>query len=135
MRTPPLWWESAVGRRQSVSRVFRAPDVAAYDSLVPDDSPPGTVPEPLVAGLFSKLLGVDLPGPGTNYLKQELDFSDVAVVGEELTATVVVERVVPDKRLVYLATSCTGRGGRAIATGRALVLSAADPDQIIITRT
>lgn len=32
------------------------------------------VPEPLIAGLFSTLLGVRLPGPGTNYLKQELGF-------------------------------------------------------------
>lgn len=117
------WWDSAVGRTHSERRVFGEGDVTAYNALVPDEAPPGLVPEPLVAGMFSKVLGVDLPGPGTNYLKQELRFVAPARTGEELTATVEVARVVPHKRLVYLATVCTAADGRVVADGRALVLA------------
>ena len=82
------------------------------------------MPEPLVAGLFSTVLGVYLPGAGTNYLKQELRFGTAPRTDEVLTAAVEVVRVVPHKRLVYLATTCTGGSGRLAAQGQALVLAA-----------
>lgn len=116
------WWETALGRSASLTRTFTDADLTAYEALVDDDCPPGEVPEPLVAGLFSALLGVHLPGPGTNYLKQRLRPVSPARTGEALEATVEVTRVVPDKRLVYLATTCRGDGGRTVAEGEALVL-------------
>lgn len=79
------------------------------------------VPEPLLAGLFSRLLGVDLPGAGTNYLKQSLEFVTPAPVGVDLTATVEITRLRPEKHLCDLATTLTDPSGRVIASGRALV--------------
>ena len=117
------WWDEAVGRTHTLSRAFSEGDLAAYEELVGDHVPDRTVPEPLVAGLFSTLLGVHLPGPGTNYLKQELRFGAVPRVDEVLTATVQVVRVVPYKRLVYLATTCAVGSGRLAAQGQALVLA------------
>lgn len=116
------WWDDAVGRTHTITRVFDEGDLTAYEDLV-GDVPTGRVPEPLVAGLFSRILGVDLPGPGTNYLKQDLTFSASGRPGEVLTARVEVVKVVADKRLVYLATTCTGANGRVLAAGRALVLA------------
>jgi acyl dehydratase len=121
------WWDGAVGRTHIQSRVFSDGDLAAYEELVDDHVPEGTVPEPLVAGLFSTVLGVHLPGPGTNYLKQELQFGSTPRPDEVLTATVEVVRVVPHKRLVYLATTCSGGSGRLVAQGQALVLAAGIP--------
>jgi acyl dehydratase len=118
------WWDEAVGRTHMRSRAFSEDDLAAYEELVGDHVPEETVPEPLVAGLFSTLLGVHLPGPGTNYLKQELRFGAAPRVDEVLTATVEVVRVVPHKRLVYLATTCTGESGGLAAQGQGLVLAA-----------
>jgi acyl dehydratase len=80
------------------------------------------VPEPLLAALFSYLLGVKLPGPGTNYLKQELAFAGAAPVGETLTATVTITRLRPEKHLCDLSTTLTAADGRTLASGRALVL-------------
>jgi acyl dehydratase len=79
------------------------------------------VPEPLIAALFSYLLGVVLPGPGTNYLKQELAFLAPARPGDELTARVQITRLRPDKHLVDLWATCTARDGTLICEGRALV--------------
>lgn len=81
------------------------------------------VPEPLIGGLFSYLLGVDLPGFGTNYLKQELEFERPAPIGVPLIARVEITRLRPDKHLVDLATTCRDENGTAYCRGRALVLA------------
>ena len=111
----------AVGQQAQLTRAFSAEDVARYVALGGHRPMDGEVPEPLVNALFSKLLGVELPGQGTNYLKQESEFFDTARVGEALTATVEITRLRPDKELVDLRTRCVGEGGKLISEGRALV--------------
>jgi acyl dehydratase len=81
----------------------------------------------LVAGLFSRLLGVDLPGPGSNYLKQQMEFPSSAAVGEELRALVQITSIRPEKRLVYLTTTCLGADDRVVCRGQALVLAGGIP--------
>jgi 3-hydroxybutyryl-CoA dehydratase len=110
-----------VGRRAELTRAFSAGDVARYVALGGHEPAHGEVPEPLVNALFSKLLGVDLPGQGTNYLKQESEFFAVARVGEMLTASVEITRLRPEKHLVDLRTHCVGEDGKRISEGRALV--------------
>ncbi len=115
--------EIRTGDTASVTRRFTADDLAGFAALagVPAESL-DQVPEPLVGALFSYLLGVKVPGPGTNYLKQEIAFIAPVPLGEELTATVTVTRLRPDKHLCDLATVLTGADGRRLAEGRALVL-------------
>jgi acyl dehydratase len=114
-----------IGDRAEVERTYRAADaaelaeLAGLSSLAADGLE--RVPEPLIAALFSHLLGVRLPGPGTNYLKQEMAFLAEARLGEALTASVEVTRLRPGKGLVDLATECV-QGGTVICRGRALVL-------------
>lgn len=111
------------GDSASITRRYAPADIAAFHTL--SGAPPETVaavPEPLVAALFSYLLGVELPGPGTNYLKQELVFAAPVPLDEPVTATVSITRLRPDKHLCDLATTLTGADGRLLATGRALVL-------------
>ena len=79
------------------------------------------VPEPMIAALFSYLLGVHLPGPGTNYLKQSLDFKSAANVGEQLSATIKVTRLREDKFLADFETLCRNAQNEVICSGRALV--------------
>ena len=110
-----------VGQRAETTRAFGAGDVARYVALGGHEPAHGEVPEPLVNALFSKLLGVELPGQGTNYLKQESEFFGAARVGEVLTASVEITRLRPDKNLVDLRTCCVGEDGKLISEGRALV--------------
>jgi hypothetical protein len=112
-----------VGDRASLSRRYAAADIADFAGLA--GVSPATIdaiPEPLIGALFSYLLGVELPGPGTNYLKQEIAFHGAARLDEDVTATVEITRLRPDKHLCDLATTLTGADGRLIASGRALVL-------------
>ncbi len=111
----------AVGQRAKMTRAFSADDVARYAALGGHEVAQGDVPEPLVNALFSRLLGVELPGQGTNYLKQESAFFDTARIGERLTASVEITRLRPEKDLVDLRTRCVGETGNLISEGRALV--------------
>lgn len=121
------WWDDAVGRSAELMRTFTREDLAAYRLLAGDTIESGQVPEPLIAGLFSTLLGVRLPGAGTNYLKQSMSFPSRAVVGEPLRAVVEITSVRPEKRLVRLSTACAAVDGRVICEGEALVLATGVP--------
>lgn len=113
----------AVGDSAEMTRSFTREDVEAYVAFGGDRPPLGLAPEPLVAAMFSKLLGVDLPGPGTNYLKQELRFTAAAKLGQPLFAKVEVTALRPDKGLVDLEATCTDLDGGIICSGRALVVA------------
>lgn len=115
------WWRTAVGRSAELTRTWTAADLTAYAALVGAEPTTGEVPEPLLAGQFSTLLGVHLPGPGTNYLKQELEFLRPVRPDEAVTARVEVVRVRPAKELVDLCTTGTAADGEVVCRGRALV--------------
>jgi acyl dehydratase len=65
---------------------------------------------------------MQLPGKGTNYLKQRLDFPALAYQSEELTAAVEIVRIRPGKQLVNLRTEFTNGRGALVCEGEALVL-------------
>lgn len=110
-----------VGDRVEVSRVFDVEAMKGFTALT--GVAPAHVPEPLIAGMISYLLGVKLPGPGTNYLKQELAYSGHARLGEKLTASVEITRLRPEKFLVDLKALCVLEDGTVICEGRSLVLA------------
>ncbi len=111
----------ALGDSASVTRTYRSSDAAGYARLAGLKSVPEKVPEPLIGGLFSYLLGVELPGFGTNYLKQEMRFLASAPFDEPLTAHVTITRLRPEKHLVDLETVCESADGTRVCEGRALV--------------
>ena len=76
-------------------------------------------PGMFVASLVSAVLGNMLPGPGTIYRSQTLDFLTPAAAGDELTAHVrLVEK--GERRLARFETRVT-RGGETILAGTAEV--------------
>jgi len=111
-----------VGDKASVTRSFDQNALTDFLGLAGGAQTVRHVPEPLIGGLISYLLGVELPGPGTNYLKQETKFLASAPPGEPITATVEITRLRPDKHLCDLSTTCTDAAGNVLCTGRALVL-------------
>lgn len=111
-----------LGRRAELKRSYTEEDMRDFAALAGEDiAVPRSVPGPLIGGLFSYLLGMEMPGKGTNYLKQSLEFLAPAPVGEELTASVTVTRLRPEKHLVDLETVCEAADGTRICQGRALV--------------
>jgi acyl dehydratase len=118
-----------VGQQASTTRIFTVEDVAAYRVLTGDRGlgfgemvGETAVPGPLLAGMFSDLLGTKLPGRGTNWLKQQLQFPTAAHIDVEITAKVVITRLRPGKKLVNLQSTCTTAAGTIVCSGESLVL-------------
>jgi 3-hydroxybutyryl-CoA dehydratase len=113
-----------IGDTASITRQFTHTDLAAFSGLCGRrTAAPACVPEPLIGALFSYLLGVKVPGPGTNYLKQELDFLETVAAEARLTARVTITRLRPEKHLCDLETILSDDAGRVLVRGRALVFT------------
>ena len=108
-----------VGQSAETTRSYSKEDLQAFSALSGADA--DGVPEPLIAALFSYLLGVELPGAGTNYLKQDLVFKAPAPVDTMLHAKVEITRLRPDKHVVDLWATCRTPNGTLICEGRSLV--------------
>ncbi len=117
-----------VGQTATLEHSFSAADVATYRALSADaglgfatPGPAESVPGPLLGGLFSCLLGTELPGRGANWLKQSLSYPKPAVLNTPVTATVEITRLRPEKALVNLRTTCHDATGALVCEGEALV--------------
>lgn len=75
----------------------------------------------LLAGFISTVIGNKLPGPGTIYVKQELDFLAPAHMGDTITARVELKEIVTEKNRVILRTTCVNQDGTTVLDGEALV--------------
>ena len=75
----------------------------------------------LSAGFISAVIGTRLPGPGTVYMRQTLDFLAPVRIGDTVTATVEVIEKMEDKKRVRLKTTCVNQEGTRILDGEALV--------------
>jgi len=61
----------------------------------------------LVSGFISNILANKLPGPGTIYLKQELNFTDPVFIGDTVEVSVEVIDKKEGKPIYTLSTICT----------------------------
>lgn len=75
----------------------------------------------LGAGLISAVVGMQLPGPGTIYIKQELEFLAPVRIGDTITAQVEVLEIIAEKKRVRLKTTCTTQDGTVALSGVAIV--------------
>ena len=110
-----------VGQSASLTRTFTVEDVAEYRALTGDMNAPESVPGPLLGGLLSRVLGTQLPGRGTNWLKQSYRWIAPAPIGLPITVTVEITRLRPDKQLVNLRNEFKSTEGTVIGEGETLV--------------
>jgi 3-hydroxybutyryl-CoA dehydratase len=75
----------------------------------------------LAAGFISAILGTQLPGPGTIYMKQELNFLAPVRIGDTITARVEVTEIIKEKKQVKLRTTCSNQEGELVLDGEAVV--------------
>jgi len=75
----------------------------------------------LLAGFISSVMGMQLPGPGAVYIRQELNFLLPARIGDTVTAHVEVSEIDAEKNRVKLKTVCMNQDGKLILDGQALV--------------
>lgn len=76
----------------------------------------------LSAGFISAVLGMQLPGPGTIYLSQSLNFRAPVRIGDTVKAEAeVMEKL--EKGRVRLRTTCSIQDGTLVAEGEAMVIA------------
>ncbi|HNU75408.1 MAG TPA: MaoC family dehydratase [Deltaproteobacteria bacterium] len=75
----------------------------------------------LQAGFISAAIGMQLPGPGTIYIRQELNFLAPVRIGDTVTARVEVAEINAEKNRVVLKTTCRNQNQETVLDGQALV--------------
>ncbi len=131
--------ELRVGATASWTKTITQADIKAFAALTGDDNPlhldeafarntrfgRPIAHGMLVASMISTVLGRLLPGPGTIYLSQSLQFVRPVYPGDTITATVEVTHIREDKPIVTVATRCINQKGEEVVRGEAVVLAPA----------
>ena len=124
-----------VGDSASITRIIRLQDIELFAVITGDINPAHLDPEyastdmfhhiisqgVLTAGLISAVLGTKLPGPGTIYLGQDLQFRAPVSPGDTITATVTVTATNPEKHRLVLDCHCVNQDGVEVIRGTAKV--------------
>ena len=80
-----------------------------------------TVPQMLVAGLASKVLGTQYPGNGTVHVAQDLNFLKPVFINDTVQAQLVVTKVDGKKNRVWLDLTCRNQNGEVVLSGESVV--------------
>lgn len=133
--TGSLFFEDlSIGQTASFGKTITEADIVLFAAVTGDTNPMHLNAEyardsifgeriahgMLAAGLITKVLGTQLPGPGTIYLSQSLRFRAPVRIGETVTATVTVTGLHPEKSRATLSTVCTV-AGQPVLEGEAFV--------------
>ena len=126
-----------IGASASWSKTITMADIRAFAALTGDENPlhvdeafarttrfgRPSAHGMLVASLISTVLSRSLPGPGTIYLSQSLEFVRPVYPGDTITALVEVTEIRDDKPVVTLITRCVNQHGEEVVRGKAIVLA------------
>ena len=74
-----------------------------------------------LAGLISKVLGMDFPGQGTVYISQNSVFKRPVYVDTTVSVEIKVTQVIPETRRLVLDTTVLNSEGKVCLTGSATV--------------
>ena len=127
--------ELKVGDKASLTKAFLDADVRGFSDLSLDKNPlhlddsyaeksifgRRIVHGMLVASLFSAIIANELPGEGSIYLGQSLSFKAPIYIGDEITATVEIINIRPDKPIITLSTTAINPDGVVVIEGEAVV--------------
>lgn len=125
-----------VGQKSSFTKSITETDVYLFAGISGDINPAhineeyakGTFFKKRIAhgilsgALISAVIGVQLPGPGTIYASQSLNFLAPVYFGDTITSTVEVKEIIKEKNRAILTTLCTNQDGIVVTKGEAIVL-------------
>lgn len=123
-----------VGDRATFTKTFTEEDVRRFAKLCGDDHPAHqngdyanrsrygrpVVHGMLTASLLSTTNGLLLGTPGAVSIEQNLKFLRPVFVGDTITATTEVVKLLPDRKWLRCRTICTNQDGEDVLVGDAL---------------
>ena len=127
--------ELKVGDRAELSKTISESDIYLYAGVTGDFNPAhinqvyaektffrSRIAHGLLsAGFISAAIGTVLPGPGTIYIRQELEFVAPVYIGDTITALIEVLKIDIIENHVVLKTRCKNQKGEIVIDGEALV--------------
>src|SRR5271157_1658070 len=132
--------EIAIGDSASLSRTPSKDDIALF-AIMSGDVNPAHVDESYAqasmcghhvighgmwaGAVVSAVLGTRLPGPGTIYVEQDLQFLKPLGLGDTITVTVTAKEKRPEKRIIIFDCHCKNQNGEEVVTGTAVTLAPA----------
>jgi phosphate acetyltransferase/phosphate butyryltransferase len=129
--------ELTVGETASLARTLSYKDIELF-AIMSGDINPAHVDETFAksdmfhkvvahgmwgGALISTILGTQLPGPGTVYVSQSLNFKGPVGLGDTITVTVRVTEKKPEKHRVVLDCQAMNEHGQVVITGVAEVIA------------
>lgn len=128
--------ELAVGDSASTAKTISESDVYQFAGITGDLNPAhvdeqyaagtrfgGRIAHGMLsAGLISAVIGMQIPGPGTIYIGQDLKFLAPVHIGDTVMATVTVKELDVERNRVTLETICENQDGKMVVDGVALVM-------------
>ena len=129
----------SIGDTAEITRTIAESDIEAFADVTGDRNPVHLDDEfakntrfgrriahgMLTASLISSVLANQLPGEGSVYLGQTLQFVMPVFPGDEVTARVTVIEVRENRPIVKLETLCVNQRGETVIRGEATVLVSA----------
>ena len=125
-----------IGEQASFTKTVTEADVTTFAGLIGDFNPLHVDAEyarksrfgrriahgMFAGGLISAVLGNRLPGPGSIYLSQQIEFLAPVYIGDTITATAEVTEWRSDKRILTLKTDCVNQDQVQVVTGKAVLM-------------
>jgi phosphate acetyltransferase len=129
--------EIRIGDQASLVRTLKLEDIQLFAAMSGDINPTHLDPEYAKSTMFqeviahgmwggaliSTVLGTQLPGPGTIYLNQNLQFAKPVMLGDTITVTVTVRRKYEHHHNVIFDCQCVNQHGVVAISGTAEVIA------------
>jgi 3-hydroxybutyryl-CoA dehydratase len=126
----------SIGDSASFSKTISESDVYLFAGITGDLNPAHVDAVSAARGMFrqriahgmltgsfiSTVLAMQLPGPGTIYVSQTLNFRAPVFFGDTLTARVEAIEKLEQRRWVKFKTTVTNQDGKTVVEGEAVVI-------------
>ena len=76
----------------------------------------------LIGSYISAVLGMNLPGEGSIYLSQDMDYKKPVYFNDEITITVEIEEMIEKNDIICLRTDVMKQDGTLAVTGKAKIM-------------
>ena len=129
--------ELQIGQKAELNRTLTQDDINLFAAMSGDVNPAHMDPDFAKSDIFHKivghgmwsgalistLLGTVLPGPGTIYLEQDIQFKKPLHIGDKLTISISVREKFPENKIVHFDCCGLNQNGETIVEGLATVIA------------
>ena len=138
--------EIAIGDTATYTRLITNQEVEAFAAISGDHNPLHLDPDyaastpfgeciahgMLTGALISAAIAMQLPGPGSVYLNQSLQFRAPVLLGDTLTVTLEVTEKHGKRPWVTLSCTVENQDGKAVAKGEAQVAAPTEKETVTV---